>query len=83
MEITVAKKCTMQRSKLELVRIVRSQVGPIGATKNTKTFIVGSGTKQPMKGSIIANAFSGSAIDKMGGSEERLVPIFEGHGSIC
>jgi hypothetical protein len=69
--------------KIGACGIVRSQVGPTGTAKNMKTVIVGSGTNQPMKGSIIVNVFSGSAIDKMGDGEVRLVPIFEGHGSIC
>jgi hypothetical protein len=50
--VTIAKKNAPDRSKLEFVRIVRSEVGPTGTTEDSKIGVVRLGAKEAVNWGI-------------------------------
>jgi hypothetical protein len=77
--ITDAEKHTPSGSKLEFMSIVWAQVRPAGTAEHTKICIIWSDAKECLKGGVIGQKLGGSAIDKISGRKERLIPIFEHH----
>jgi hypothetical protein len=82
MKIVVPNEGTIDGSKLKLVGVVGTEIGPTRAAKYMKSGIVGSGTKEAMQGHVIGKKFSGGVVYEVGSREEHLVPIFQWHRCI-
>jgi hypothetical protein len=76
MKGAIAQEDTFNGAEDEFAFVVGSKIGPTGATKNSKRFIVWFGVHKSFNRSVKIDDFAGYEVNQKGSCKKSLIPEF-------